>query len=216
MKVDIDYLKNVLFATEEATGYPSAIGGGYLRDLDYGIESKDLDVFIIALPMSSELDLISNMQEVVDSKIETLDLSLRMSGLVDYSVLTKDPRWFQNSPSGSNMRDDVVGVKKYYCSDLDFVLMRADSWKDVTKNFDVSICQILCRLEQGKLNIYASNSYMRHKKGSPILRFYPVPTCNSHVARIKAKFGKVQGTYSTDGSLNHVGELTEEGIVYYE
>lgn len=211
MKVNTDYLKEVLSATEQATECQAAICGGYLRDLDHGIESKDIDIFLLA----QEVD------DICHTVLEPLDLFLQAGGLVATSfedengLPTRSPQVFFNSASGSNMRDDVIGVKKYYEEELDFVVMQADNWPQITKNFDVSICQIVCRLEEGKLNIYASDSYMAHKKGEgEILRFYPVPTCDSHVARIKAKFGKVTGVYTTDDTLNLVGELTEEGIVY--
>lgn len=225
MKVDIDYLKKVLITTEKATGCEAAICGGYLRDLDHGIESKDLDVFVMEAPLSTSFECMGSWHKDLDhdaSALEvmksSLDGLLQEVGLVDDGsdiVAYKNPQWFQNSASGSNMRDDVIGVKKYYCADLDFIFMDASNWKDVTHNFDVSICQIMCRFEDGKLNVYASDSYMSYKKGEgDILRFFPIPTCDSHVARIKAKFGKVKGVYSTDDTLSLVGELTEEGVVY--
>ena len=213
MKVNTDYLKEVLSVTEQATGCEVSICGGYLRDLDHGIESKDLGVFVLA----------QGAEDICHTVLEPLDLFLQAEGLVankfedNKGLPTRSPQVFFNSASGSNMRDDVIGVKKYYCSDLDFVFMSATDWPQITKNFDVSICQIVCRLEEGKLNIYASDSYMAYKKGEgEILRFYPVPTCDSHVARIKAKFGKVTGVYTTDDTLNLVGELTEDGIIYDE
>ena len=227
MKVDIDYLKKVLTTTEKATGCEAAICGGYLRDLDHGIESKDLDVFVLTTRTEPSFSLgdvfdqidkqvadIEGMKSMLDTLLHAVNLVGGKKGTL-WEGLLSNSQWFQNSASGSNMRDDVIGVKKYYCADLDFIFMDAKSWKDVTHNFDVSICQIMCRLEDDKLNVYASDSYMSYKKKEgDILRFFPIPTCDSHVARIKAKFGKVKGVYSTDDTLGLVGELTEEGVVY--
>lgn len=227
MKVDIDYLKEVLTATEAATGCEGAICGGYLRDLDHGVESKDLDVFVLAtrtepsFSLGDVFDQVDKGTSDLEDMKNTLDLVLHSTNLVGGEKgtlgegLLSNSQWFGNSESGSNMRSDVIGVKKYRAEDLDFIFMDANSWKDVTHNFDVSICQIMCRLEDDKLNIYASDSYMSYKRGEgSILRFFPIPTCDSHVARIKAKFGKVKGVYSTDNTLSLVGELTEGGVAY--
>jgi hypothetical protein len=225
MEVNIEYLKEVLTVTSSATGCEAAICGGYLRDLDYGIDSKDLDVFILVPPTRHSLGNFDLLQCAIDEDIskielmkEDLDSHLVMHDLVATEGSTPDhrsARWFGNSESGSNMREDVIGVKKYYCSDLDLIFMEGNEWEKVTENFDVSVCQIMCRLEGRKLNVYASDSYMAHKRGTgDILRFYPIATSNNHVERIKAKFGKVRGVHTTDGTLKLVGELTEEGIVY--
>jgi hypothetical protein len=222
MKVDIEYLKDVLTVTGLATDCEAAICGGYLRDLDYGIDSKDLDVFVMVPAPRHSLGSLSLLQCAIEENMaminamkKELDDYLLIYGLIKPDLLYKKARWFSNSQSGSNMRADVIGVKKYYCSDLDFVFMDGSQWEKVTENFDVSICQIMCRLEDGKLNIYASDSYMAHKRGTGnILRFYPIPTSDSHVARVKAKFGKVEGVHTTDSTLKLVGELTEDGIVY--
>jgi hypothetical protein len=225
MKVDIEYLKEVLTVTSSATGCEAAICGGYLRDLDYDIESKDLDVFIMVPPTRHSLGTLDLLQCAVDEDIEKikamkwdLDSHLVMYGLVATEGSTPDHRsaqWFGNSESGSNMREDVIGVKKYYCSDLDFVFMEVNEWEKVTENFDVSVCQIMCRLEKGRLNVYASDSYMAHRRGTgDIVRFYPITTSDNHIDRIKAKFGKVVGVHTTDATLKLVGQLTEEGIIY--
>ena len=229
MKVNTDYLKKVLYATMKATDCEVAICGGDLRDLDHGIESKDLDVFVLVPPVTPDtpvgafglsklfLQIDADSDNIEDKKL-ALDTELRKQGLVNEGLSDKPPRWYGNGKSsGSNMRDDVIGVQKYWDEELDYVFMGADNWPQITENFDVSICQIICCFEDEKLNIYASDSYMAHKRGEgDILRFYNIPTCDSHVARIKAKFGKVKGVYTNDGTLNLVGELTEEGIVYHD
>lgn len=214
MNHSVDYLKRLLSGLQEKD-ITAAIAGGYLRDLDHGIESKDLDIFVL-----------SNGAEFVRERC-VVDGVLEDGGFLDEPVESglftfEKQQGFENSASGSNMRDDVIGVKKYYDHELDFVFMDALSFNHVSANFDANVCQIVCRLdfdthlplEERKLQIFASDSYISHKRGGNVMRFLEVPTCDGHIERIRAKFGMISWADGIDQTLTQVGEITEEGIVY--
>lgn len=186
MNYDLKRAKELLEILGDA-GFDAAIAGGWVRDIDNNIQPKDVDICILG-----DVDEDS----------------------LPYLGLTDTGSWYPNY-GGMRMRDDVKGVIKYDMDDVDIILMKPHSWEQVTGNFDVSVCQILAKLNsRGELEVYASDSYKAFKNGAPILRFLTVPTCDSHVQRVRDKFGKLSFTRETDHTLNYYGMLTDSGVDY--
>ena len=190
MKVEANgtYKQAVVLLKElRSRGLDAAICGGWIRDIDNNITPKDIDICVLGVTEDSNPDII-----------------------IEGETGTCFPNY-----GGMNMRDDVACVIKYYNTDVDIIIMKPDTWEEVTGNFDVSICQIICKLDDDDvMHVFASDSYLGYKKGGPILRFLTIPTCDSHVQRVRDKFGKLSFTKEIDNTLNYYGVLTEEGMQY--
>ena len=196
LKTDVQKIRETLIYLRDMD-LEGAVAGGWLRDIDNGFAPKDIDVFVL-------------------DECHNLAIEQELPG---------DYYWYLNYGA---MRDDVVGVLKQVQFDLDpfmnpdseypnmidVVMMKSDSWNAVTANFDVSVCQILCKLEGEELVVYASKSYNKFKEGGRIKRFLEVPTCDNHIARVREKFNQPmqQVQTGTDSSLVRIGVLTEGGI----
>ena len=171
-------------------GIDAAICGGWLRDIDNNIKPKDIDIFVIG---DIKYEEVFNPDTVKDI----------------------DGHWYGRY-EGSNMRDDVNGVLKLDNNTLDVIFMKQKSWEEVLGNFDVSVCQILCKLDNdNNMKVYCSDSYLEFKKTGKPVRFMQVDTCDGHINRIRKKFGSISYNYeSTDSSMNLYGTLAEGGIAY--
>lgn len=149
------------------TQYPSAvIAGGCLRDLDYGLQPKDVDIFI-----PNTFDLVGeaedNIQDVLGDATEIFG---QVSDKYDYVR-------------------DVNLVLKYTIGDTDYdVIFETikDKSQTVIDTFDFSICQIM---HNGK-ELTVSGAYSLTKTLKKIFcTRYDKDTFQSRVKRLSEKFG---------------------------
>lgn len=152
----IKYLEDL-----ESKGITGYLAGGWLRDNDNNIPTKDVDIFIT----NSDHDTRFEIEDMLHYKAK-----------------------YHGNYGDSDMRDDVVGVVCSERQGVDVVLMEQDSIVDIIDNFDVSICQIYAELVDGKLEVYASKEYLDWKEKGIIYSYTNIPTSQDHIDRVEAKF----------------------------
>lgn len=156
----IEALKEV-----ERHGFKAIIAGGWLRDRLNGVEAKDLDIFVLG---------VHNREDFPFSQ-------------QSYVALYDDMRYFGRYDD-SVMREDVLGVLKYKSKMIDHVLMKTYTAREVIYNFDVSVCQIWAELEGDRLKVYATQDYMDYVNYGIIYVYTNIPTCESHLERVRLKY----------------------------
>jgi len=145
----------------KAKGITAYLAGGWLRDQDNGIETKDVDIFL------------TGSDHGVRWKVE--------------DMLHYDSSYYGNY-NKCDMRDDVIGVLKSEKQGVDVILMEQESIVDIIDNFDTSICQIYGELVDSKLKVYASKEYLDWKDKGIIYAYIDIPTSQDHLDRVEAKF----------------------------
>lgn len=164
MLINIDGVKNILNSLK-VNGYTAYVAGGWIRDIDNGIEPKDVDFFVV-----DDIDYMDVRDCLVADGYVRMDAS----------------RYHSNY---GGMRDDVDGVIKCHGSGIDVVMMNSGSIEDTCLNFDVSICQIYCKLDDnGDLVVYVSKDYLDWVNDGIIYKYTNILTTENHLSRIKAKF----------------------------
>lgn len=86
------------------------------------------------------------------------------------------------------MRDDVFKLYQYPSLNVDILSMNNPTIEDVLENFDVSICQAVCILEDDKLVYKVSKDFMDYINKGIIYRYVNIPTSDNHLDRVKKKF----------------------------
>lgn len=140
-------------------GLTAFIAGGWARDTILGKEPKDMDVFVLNNLSTNKLD------EVFDSHCTIIHNSQYLK-----------------------MRDEVIALYKYDNLNLDVLLMSNPTIEYVLENFDVSICQAICVLENDKLVYKVSKDFMDYINNRIIYRYTNIPTSDDHLYRVKRKF----------------------------
>ena len=169
-------------------GIDAFVAGGWVRDMFFGIEPKDIDIFVNK--GSTAVSERVNVEHILNS----------------YQYASNG-KWYPNYEH-NDMRDDVEGVIKYVSSGLDIVLMKTDTIEDVISNFDVSICQIYAKLIDGKLMMFASKDFMDWGSRKLIYQYTDIPTSDSHLERVRAKFNtELVGKKSGGMVMMEIGEL---------
>lgn len=144
----------------KAKGMKGFLAGGWLRDQDNGIDTKDVDIFIVDADDSTRWDV---------------------SPMISYTK-------YYGNYGECEMRDDVVGVLQSEKNGVDVVMMEQDCIVEIINNFDVSICQIYGEVIDGKLEVYASKEYLDWKEKGIIYQYTDIPTSQDHIDRVEAKF----------------------------
>jgi|26BtaG_2_1085354.scaffolds.fasta_scaffold08221_3 hypothetical protein len=178
-------------------GYQGCLAGGYLRDVDAGKDPKDMDFFLI------NETLINIQGYKLDRVVGDEDTS-------SFLPVARGKRL--DRYDGMEMREDVVVLYQRPDKETDFIATRNTCFGDLVGNFDISACQIIAKLEDNKVNVYATESYKRFvETGVPEL-FSPIKTSQGHIDRVAEKYGSVESIDKTDEVLVLYGELTEGGI----
>lgn len=146
-------------------GFKAYVAGGWLRDIDNGIDPKDADIFICPtqeeeIPHELVYDLTRNF------KTETI-------------------RSFHPNYEGGQMREDVSYVIK--CDVYDMVVMHTRI-EETIRNFDVSICQIYGFVEDGEIKCVNTRQYDDYKLNNIIWQYDDIKTTDNHIERVKEKF----------------------------
>lgn len=152
------------------TQYPSAvIAGGCLRDLDYGLQPKDVDIFI----PNAKFDLIGEARDSIEH------------------VLGVPTEVFGDISSEYDYVRDIKLVLKYTIDGTDFDVIFEevkDKTQSVIDTFDFSICQIM---HDGK-EITVSKAYTDTKNLNTIYcTRYDKDTFQNRVKRLAEKFPNI-------------------------
>lgn len=172
-------IREVLFKLNQY-GLEAIVAGGYVRDMLLGIESKDVDYFI--------LNSHDGARDIVES-----------------STFGTRSQYYGNYEN-NDMRDDVIGVTKIKSKNIDFVYMKTDL-ESTLYNFDVSICQCLIKLVGDNLVVYATKDFLEWQTSGIIYRYVNIPTSHCHLTRIKNKFN-VELTESNNSNSPIVEVMT--------
>lgn len=166
--------------TKVQTQYPSAvIAGGCLRDLDYGLQPKDVDIFIP-----------DARGEIIDDASATL-----------YRLFGEAKEVFGDISSQYDYVRDIKLVQKYTINGLDFDIIFEhikDKEQTVIDTFDFSICQIM---HDGK-ETTVSRDYELTKANQMIYcTRYDEDTFQARVKRLAEKFPEMRWQVPQDTAL---------------
>lgn len=142
-------------------GLCAFVSGGFVRDTILNKPIKDIDIFILPTP----------------DNFLSLDLPATYGS-------------FRNiGGSGSNIREDVVGIQQYLQSKVDIIYLQQESPESSCYNFDCSICQCYAVLnDNGELEIRVSKDFMDYVNNNIIYLYSDIQTTDNHINRIRDKY----------------------------
>lgn len=105
-----------------------------------------------------------------------------------------------------NMREDVDKVFKVPCLKTDLVFTHQSNIKEIVSSFDSSLCQIWLDIEDNELLVYCSSDFLKYKFGY-WSRYMEVETSDSHLKRLRDKYGPYQKVYKQRMDVVCLGRL---------
>lgn len=154
-----------------ANGFPEAIiGGGALRDLDHGVEVKDVDIFVTRKPFTQAL---LNKAFGFNGRVLVNEWAAQYLGFADDVVMVVD---FPNPDNGPPFQ---VIVSCPEVNDDDFLVHQLE-------RFDLG----LCRIAYDGTTVFRHPTYLEDK-AAQVLRIrdhHRVPRSITRAERIGAKY----------------------------
>lgn len=156
-----EVLSNIQYVAEAASKIGGSLAGGCIRDLVLGKEDEIKDYDIFL--KESEL---------------RVDLPVEVFG--NYKFI----------PRTRNMREEVVGVKKYYDYNIDVVIHSCNDIRELVSTFDASICQAWVEKDtyEGVNCVYCSWDFLAYLVHEQWFYYVDILT-NDHLWRMVKKHG---------------------------